>query len=173
MSTLKKYLAEVGRSSLLESSGTKIGSFYIDTNHGDIVIMPIAKTSKGFKVLQSDATSRSGKVAIKFFGAADIVDRGMVKYKPLDDAKHWQVKKIKAHPKYVGESKPTPKFKLTAKLRAVAGQDSLPVLGEGDTVEVDDFVKQLAGVKHSRPGMSEDGEEYVPEWQDYLVKIKY
>lgn len=46
-------------------------------------------------------------------------------------------------------------FKLSDRLRAVAGLDRLPKLGESETVEVDDFARELAGVKHSRPGLTE------------------
>jgi hypothetical protein len=180
MSVLKKYLAEFGHSDLFEASDDRIGKFFSNKKRS-LLVYPFAKTAKGYKILFSDGAYGSGKPVQKSIHKMDFDDKF---YVPDNDPDKKQAAKIRAHAKFLGESvelvaakKPAKSvkdsdFRLSNKLRAVAGQDHLPKLGESGTVEVDDFAKELAGVKPSRPGMREDGEEYVPEWQDYLVTIK-
>jgi len=150
MSVLKKFLAGSGHSALFEASDPRIGKFFSNKKRG-LLVYPFAVTAKGYKILFSDGAHGSGKPVQKSIHKMDFDDKF---YVPDEDPDEKQAAKIKAHAKYLGEDK-TSDFRLSNKLRAVAGQDHLPKLGESDTVEVDDFVRELAGVKHSRPGLTE------------------
>ena len=151
MSVLKKYLAEFGHSELFEASDLRI----LDEAKRPSKAKKQAWMKKTNELLVKLRPKAAGKVDWDL--ATYLFNQGT----SSEDAAEKMAKHVK-------ESD----FRLSDKLRTVAGQDHLPKLGESGTVEVDDFAKELAGVKPSRPGMREDGEEYVPEWQDYLVKIK-
>jgi hypothetical protein len=153
MSVLKDFLAGSGPTKLFEANDARIGKFFSNKKRG-LVVYPFAKTAKGYKILFSDAAWKGGKPSQKSVHIMDFQDKF---YVPDDDPDKSQVKKIKEHPKYLGEATENTDstFKFSDRLRAVAGQDRLPKLGESDTVEVDDFVRELAGVQHSRPGLTE------------------
>lgn len=158
MSVLKKFLAGSGSTKLFEASDPRIGKFFSNKKRG-LLVYPFAKTAKGYKILFSDGAHGSGKPVQKSIHRMDFDDKF---YVPDDAPDKHQADKIKAHAKYLGEGlegsdEPVREsyFRLSDRLRAVAGQDRLPKLGESASVEVDDFARELAGVKHSRPGLTE------------------
>jgi hypothetical protein len=132
---------------------SRLGKFFYNKRQ-DILVYPFAQTKKGYKALVSSWGWKNGKPVIKALHNTDFNDRGVQFYKPEPNPDE-RAEKIKDHPKYLGESKPF----LSDRMRSIAGQAPMrPGLGESnDSVAVDDFILELAGVKPTRSSLDEAG----------------